>query len=323
MALNTLSQAHQMLLAQFRTAREVPTSGFFAGHAVAEWNAALRQSLSAAVKALISQGLLRAATSQEILESTLKVPEIKDQLRKLSLPLSGKKVELVERLAQADPALAKSLAKGRLLHKSTAEGTQQITDFLKATEAARSAMEDSVTHLLAHGDYREAAHTLARFEAAQVFPRGMGVDWAHYDTARDEKVLELIFAQLPQSLSNASARDLPTFRIAAGMLHLVWNVGQTQTWLSSRFPSQDQDALFKISSDLHSFALFLAEIDTLTQIGCPSFQVMTCNDDLVCPGCRELASNPHSLNSEVQIPNPRCSSDWCRCWIGGSWPDSM
>lgn len=321
MSPTTLSQAHQLLLAQFRTAREVPATGYLAGHPLEQWTEVLQQPLSSAIKSLATQGLIEVPTDEEIIESALKVPEIKDRLRKLGLPLSGKKMQLAERLALADPALAKSLAKDHLLFKGTLQGARQIAEFLEASEAARSAIEESVIQFLADDSYRRAARTLAEFEAAQVFPRGMGIDWAHYDTAHDEQVLQLIFSQIPQSLAAVPHEHLPTFRLAAGMLHLMWNVGQTSTWLSQRFPSQDQDSLFKIASDLHSFALFLTEIDSLKQTGYSRFRVLTCNDELVCPSCRELASKAHSVNTAIEIPNPRCTSQWCRCWIAGSWSE--
>jgi hypothetical protein len=246
----------------------------------------------------------------------MKVPDIKEQLRQHALPVSGKTADLAARLAQADPSLAASLAKGHTAHKCTEEGARLVSEFLDAARESRTIMEKSVIALLARSDFREAVVTLASFEAAQVFPRGMGVDWAHYDPARDELILRLIFTRIPRALAQAPREYLPACRVAAGMLHLVWNVGQASTWLCSSIPAVAEEALFKIASDLHSHALFLAEIDSLKASPfLHHLRVLTRNDHLVCESCKRLAEGTHTLEDHPEIPNPDCSSPWCRCSI--------
>ena len=313
------SLAHQLLLTKFGGARDVPTNGYLAGHSVEEWRAVLGQSLSAAVSTFVSQGLLREATVGEKLHSVLKAPDLKGHLRQRGLPMSGKKSDLATRLAQSDPQLAASLTRGRAVYVSTEEGSRLIGEFQDAAKASRTRMEKSLTDLLASGEFRVAVVTLASFEAAQVFARGMGVDWADYDPEPDERIIRLIFTRVPKSLAGTPSGYLPICRVGAAMLRLVWNVGEVSTWLSRHIPGEAEDRLYKVASDLCSYALFLNQVDSLKASPfLHHLRVLTCNDDLVCESCKRLAEGTHPLEDPPEIPNPDCSSrSWCRCGVSG------
>lgn len=322
MAERHLSQAHQLLLAQFRQPREVPVGGFLAGHPLEEWEAALLQPVSAAISAFLSQGLLSPAALDESLASLTRVPALRDALRERGLPASGKKLDLAARLAKFDPPLATSLTKGHAVYKCTEKGDSLTSRFRDAIRESRAMTEKTLIDLLGHGEFQKAVATLASFEAAQVFPRGMGVDWAHYNPEQSEAVLRLVFTRLPKASAGAPPEYLPKCRIGAAMFHLIWNGGQVSTWLSQSIPGEDEERLFKIASDLHSHALFLHELDSIKELGRSgirmTIRVMTCNDHLVCAGCRSLADKQHHVEDPPEIPNPECSSPLCRCSISSA-----
>jgi hypothetical protein len=313
------SPAHQLLLAQFREPRAVTPGGYLSGRTTDEWLAALSEPISAAISGFVSKGLLLQASTDETLALVLKVPELKEKLRQLGQPVSGKKADLATRLAESAPSLAVSLAKDLNVFKTTDQGNQLVADFLAASQTNRMIMEEALIDLITRGQFRNAVTTMASFEASQVFPRGMNVDWTHYDPKPDERILQLIFSRLPRAAAEVPAQFLPTCRVGAAMLHLIWNVGQVTSWLSSHIPGENKDRLFKIASDLCSHALFLNEIDSLKRLGIHRVTLRTCNDQLVCASCRALAEKSYDIKDPPQIPNPNCSSTVCRCWISGDW----
>ena len=313
------SPAHQLLLTQFREPRAVTPSGYHSGHTADEWHAALCEPMSAAISAFVSKGLLLQASTDEKLVLVLKVLELKENLRQLGQPVSGKKADLATRLTESAPSLAVSIAKDLNVFKTTDPGNQLVADFLAASQTSRMMMEKALIDLIAHGQFRNAVTTMASFEASQVVPRGINVDWTHYDPKPDERILQLIFSRLPQAAADVSAHFLPTCRVGAAMLHLIWNVGQVTSWLSSHIPGENEDRLYKIASDLCSHALFLNEIDSLKRLGLHRVAIRTCNDQLVCASCRELAEKNYDTKDPPKIPNPNCSSTVCRCWICGDW----
>jgi len=172
--------------------------------------------------------------------------------------------------------------------------------------------------LIARGEFRKAVTAMASFEASQVFSRGLGMDWAKYDPESDERLLQLIFSHLPKAAADAPPQYLPTCRVGAAMLHLIWNVGQVARWLSEKIPGENEDRLFKIASDLNSHALYLREIESLKAVGVSRFEVLTCNDDHVCESCKALAGKVHHIKSAPEIPNSDCTSTWCRCRTAGA-----
>lgn len=43
--------------------------------------------------------------------------------------------------------------------------------------------------------------------------------------------------------------------------------------------------------------------------------IETCNDDLVCPACAEIAARTWTLADVPMLPYAQCTSDGgCRCW---------
>jgi hypothetical protein len=316
------SLTHQLLLTKFGDPRDVPSNGNLSGHSVEEWGAVLGLPLSAATSEFVSLGLLREPTIGEKLQSLLKVPDLKGHLRQRGMPVSGKKSESATRLAQSDPQSAQSLTQGRAVYASTEDGSRLIRECQDAGKASRTRMEESLADLLARGEFRKAVVDLASFEAAQVFPRGMGIDWAHLDPEPMERRIRLIFTRVPKSLIDTPSEYLPICRVGAAMFVLVWNVGEVSTWISRHIPGETEERLCKIAQDLHSHACFLDEIDTLESFqaigGLYRLRVHASNDDHVCASCKHLAEGTHPLENSPEIPNPDCSSEsWCRRSVAG------
>ena len=65
--------------------------------------------------------------------------------------------------------------------------------------------------------FRQASQAVATYEAQQVFPRGLGMDWANHDPTHDAMILDAIFTRTPQLIAPLHGASLDALRIAAGM----------------------------------------------------------------------------------------------------------
>lgn len=96
-----------------------------------------------------------------------------------------------------------------------------------------AAAEDSVLRCLADGDYARAVLTVAKYEAAQPMPRGMGVDWNNPNVEGDVAAL--------RSIMHGPYETTAAVRTAAAMCFLWGASSPRRRWLS-REANGDADA---------------------------------------------------------------------------------
>ena len=82
----------------------------------------------------------------------LKLSELKEKLRQLGQPVSGKKADLATRLTQSAPSLAVSLAEDLTSSRPPTKETS-LLDFLAASQTSRMVMEKAFIDLIAHGQF--------------------------------------------------------------------------------------------------------------------------------------------------------------------------
>jgi hypothetical protein len=116
------SKAHLLLLSKFIHANRFED---FARHDFWKvmWDSLLGEPSSKAIKRFVEEGMLMTTTDlNDLLSYKYKVTELKDMLKQRSLPVSGLKDELIQRLAQADTnGMRKAVAELSLL-KCTQRG---------------------------------------------------------------------------------------------------------------------------------------------------------------------------------------------------------
>lgn len=76
------------------------------------WSEALREDPETTIENMIAAGLLVPASTIQKLNAALAVTEMKDELRKRNLRVSGNKVDLLDRLFLADPNGCEAMARG-------------------------------------------------------------------------------------------------------------------------------------------------------------------------------------------------------------------
>lgn len=305
------SSAHMLFLSKFRTPRTIEDFT-----KTESWKEVLKEDPRKAIKRFHDEGMIESADLSARLGYKYKVSELKDLLKERELSVSGRKADLIERLLEADPGNMRKSVKNLNLLQCTDNGHVLVEKYLNFEKEKRTQMELKALNALHRHKFKQASQTVASFEAKQVFPRGIGMDWKNYDTTGDVKVLRTIFKRKPKTLANLTDKQLEPIRIAAGMFHLVWNRGEVVNWLANKtVPSME------ISGDsaalmLHSHAIFLREIDEFREVGIKSIMVNTCNDNFVCVACQKLAKKKHKTDKVPELPYEKCTSEGgCRCGV--------
>lgn len=132
------SPAHLVFLATFFKAHgrdDVSMAGV-------NWKWLLGEEPREAVDRLIRDGAIRALTVKELLHNHYKIPELKEMCRERSIPVSGNKSELIDRLCQHDPA-GMEIAVIRFNHYEVASwGKKLAEEHLAKPEQARRLAEE-------------------------------------------------------------------------------------------------------------------------------------------------------------------------------------
>ena len=182
------SKAHLLLLNKFVNAR-CPDDFALSD----EWKNVLGEPPQQAIKRFIDEGMLVNADLNDLLSYKSRADELKGMLRQRGLSVVGRKDELIRRLVQADPNSMEKIVAGLILLKCTPHGQEISHEYSVAEKEKRIRTEQQVMEYLSKRKFKEASLTVAAYEAEQVFSRGMGVDWKHYNPNRDIEILAGIF----------------------------------------------------------------------------------------------------------------------------------
>ena len=309
------SRAHLLLLTKFLWPQDVGESAD-RGY----WDEVLGESHRQAVDRFLSEGFLFEAGLKERISSRFRVADMKPLLKARGLKVSGRKAELIDRLVEADQAyMAHAVADVRLLACSD-EGRAVAEKYLGDAEQERKQAEQTALAFLKAGDYGRASQAVATYEAEQVFSRGMGIDWNHYDPSHDVARLKLIFGGRPKVLAAVDEQGLSHLRIAAGMLQL-WRTGDVDSWLPAGFETgvayDNRTAAWMLVTN----AVYRHELAQLRDLGARSVEYLGRNDGEVCDACRQIQGRLYRLDDAPELPYAGCTSvTGCRCGIAlGEW----
>lgn len=312
-----LPAAHLLLLSKFISTRDSDSLA-----KDKQWQAVLKETVPQAVSGFIAAMLIEPVSVQEKLDAKFGLANLKQMLKEKGLPVSGKKIDLIERLISADQTAMAMSVTDLQIFRCSEKGRKLVEDYLAGEKAKRVNTEISVQNAIREGNFRHAVLLRATFEAEQVIPVGLGIDWKHYDTKRDETILKMIFSRKPKVLSMLNKEQIEQVRLCAAMGHVMgYSYGK---WplpddFKTDSPLENIDLVHVLMTNVH-FHREMKEFRDIQKAGIQmSVEILTRNDEHVCAICKEASEYTYSLSEVPELPHEKCTNPHgCRCSVGAS-----
>lgn len=284
------------------------------------WQSVIKKSINKIIDNFLENGFLEKADLQTVLAHKCKMDELKRRLKNKNLKTSGKKENLIERLLDcAHNELQKEYATVNL-YRCSEVGMTLVNQFIEGENRRREESEHIVINELKERNFVKAIREVVKFEASEIIPRGMGIDWKNYNLEQiDVETLTNIFKSKPKILSDVDDDKLEALRIGASMMHLYGAVAADK-WFPTNLETKSRFDNNTAARMLLFHTEFLREkndinnsiksgIATIKQIA-----IIASNDS--CEECKAMANKKYTLNNIPELPYEKCSCDLgCRCSI--------
>jgi hypothetical protein len=302
------SEAHLLLLSKFRGGDSPAKYG-----EAEYWESVLKEKPIKAIKQFLKERVLEPADLPELVDYKCKTTDLKSMLRERGLKVSGRKAELIRRLIENDPEGMLEVTKDLNLYRCTLEGMQLAERYLENEKAKKAAAEKDVLDFLTRQEFSKAVRVIVKYEASQVFPRGLGIDWNNYDGDSAVASLKTIFERTPGILKSMEENRLSKLRLAAGMMQL-WGTNRAYQWLPDGFETGthlDSDAACRM---LVFHASHLRNLEAYKKSGAKTVEVLGVDDGTACSECRKISGKKYKLGEVPELPYAKCTCEiGCRC----------
>ena len=276
------------------------------------WESVLGESPRQAIQRFISDGTLAEADLSGYLDYKYGIPKLKEMLKERGLAVSDHKGDLIQRLVEADTDGMKNATKGPIVLRCSPRGEKLAKQFVSDEDADLASVERRVFAYLQEHRFREASEEVASYEARQVFPRGVGMDWAHHNPAGDIEALNVIFSSTPKILAGLEAEKLEQLQSAAGMMYLWGEPKESRKWLSPNFETSlalDNDAAARM---IWFFAMHKQTLARYRAGQVGNVRILSALDS--CEACRTFEGRVYALDDVPELPHEKCTHiKGCRC----------
>ncbi len=296
------SNVHQLLLSKFLKPRKPEN---FDNDS---WKNVLGDFSKKAIESFAKEGFLVKADLLGTLLAKKWGPELKDMLRQRGLPVSGRKDEMVQRLVDADPDGMKKIAAGSKVFVCTQKGKELAEQYLAIEEKKCEIVEQKLLEYIRERDFKNACLTVAAYEAEQVFPRGMGIDWEHPHPEREIELLNTIFNSKPKIMAKLGNEKLEDLRIGAAMM-LLWGKNDASEWLPPNFEtglSLDANVTARM---FFFYALHKHSLKQIRDSGIVDSVVIFNNYSDSCEACKKMSTRIFKLDEVPEFPYEHCTND--------------
>ncbi|MGA7577942.1 MAG: SAP domain-containing protein [Desulfobaccales bacterium] len=301
------SKAHLLLLSRFLYGQNTNDAIRL------DWEDVLGEPTQKALDRFISEGWLVPAPLSAKIAVTFKATEIKALLKEHKLPVSGRKDQGIERLVKAVPEEMSLKVAPLDIRECSPEARTIAEQFVAEREAEKEAAVAKSLEQLHLGDLRGASLTVAQFEAKQVFPRGLGIDWTKPNTSRDVQLLKTIFESRPKILTGLAEAEWNPLRVGGAMMYL-WGTNKASKWLPADFIGTskfDNDTAIRM---VLFHAQHRANVESWRGHGLAIKKVDLLGSEDSCPACKKLAGKRFTIEKMPELPYEKCTHVMgCRC----------
>jgi hypothetical protein len=296
------SPAHQLLLTEFLRPKD--PAELHQG-----WLGALKEPIPIAIDRFEKLKLLQRGTLADVLDYILKVDDLKKYLRECKAKLTGRKVELIQRLIDVAPQKAAALGQGKYVFICTSAGKELAESYLAKSRAEREKTELATLDALCNGQLDKACMLVANYEASQPFQRGLGTT---YDPNRDLRILKFIFNEIPAILKGVSTQNVNVLKPVAGMM-LLW--GQSRPlpqWLPINYSTDHHYTPDVVARMLMFNGIHRDTLNRYLQFDTKFVEISGTDDS--CSECQRLAGKKYKISEAPLLPYHKCSNErGCRC----------
>lgn len=276
------------------------------------WEPKLEEPAITALRRFVETGLLVPAPLEAKMDQAFKVTDLKPLLKALGLPVSGKKDALISRLIAADESGMAAKVADLDIVQCSPEGKILADAYLAQAEEDRQHAERKCLALLKERKFEQACHTVYRYEARQIFSRGLGIDWRNHEPTQDMARLIIMFATQPKILAGLAEADWEPLRLAAAMAHL-WGSGQARQWLEPGFTGVSHLDAEAATRMVQFHASHVFNLNRYRAMGIKRVTVLGCGSDS-CPTCQALGDKTLPIEQAPELPHPGCTHPiGCRC----------
>jgi hypothetical protein len=282
-----------------------------------DWESVLGETPIKAIRRLHDESMLQSASLPRLLNYKFTVAELKRMLKENGQKISGNKAQLIQRLIENSSLNLRDIVKTTTVYECTSQGTAIAQKYLDEQRDRRVLIERDTMSSLGKREFGRAVRLMSQYEAAQVFPRGMGIDWSSFDAKSKVQSLKVIFGEPPEILNGLNPSRLETIRIAAGMMEL-WGVNDTKHWVPNDF-----DTGIRLDADVAArmlcfHAAHIKRIneyrDSELQGFVTGIEISGIEDGRHCDKCSAISGKKYTLGQIPELPLAKCESEvGCRC----------
>lgn len=298
----------QLLLSQFLHPREQQ------GAIPDYWQSKLWESPQRVVDAYVNSGVLVPAELRTAIEMAFNVELLKTLLRERKLKVSGNKTELIARLIDADADGMREIIHAKKLIEVSFEFRPYVEQFRAKQRLERDRSVAMSLTALREERIDEAVKVTSFYQAEQIFPGGLGIDWSGEAIVSELKEsIALVFSSLPSVLKPCvGSGEISALRLAVAMNRL-WGENRMHRLVEG---VQEKYGKFSAEEAISVFSHFVHEANRLRQFQQEGVKHVEIKGDehTACTTCRKIIGRRYSIGRLPEIPPTRCT-----CPISSVW----
>ncbi|KPA23378.1 hypothetical protein shim_03110 [Shimia sp. SK013] len=278
------------------------------------WEDKLGAPVFDVIAALTDAELLREATLSEKLEASFKLSELKEMASSQGVKASGKKADIAERIASSSRTGFCDELGGRNILICTDRAQDAVSEHKAAKKLDLERAQLRTLELLRARNFSEACNIVCRYEEAQFYQRGIGVNWKSADQ-RLFKEITIIFKANPGFHKSRYGGVSQASRELAAMFSL-WGTERFGRVISDELLDNNDKNRVLAARMLLFFARNKLQVDQAKRLSQGyRFEVLKVKDrNSTCLACRSDDGHLYDLDNVPELPHPDCNCEvGCRC----------
>ena len=256
---------------------------------------------------LLGNDYLTISSAADNLEY-LTLPELKDILRKNSLPVSGKKGDLIQRIIQniSKDVLSAHLGNHNAHYKKKKKG-RSIASNAHNSITKDTEFEDACLSAIREMDFNKAFRLVCKFEIEKPFARGIGIDWKKKCQDGLSQQEQAFYTRILDGSSGIER----AYRECV-ILSYMLGASRPKPLIKRICGAVDESLLDSANYSLKKSKALL-DIESYKAMDVERYEILGTEDDRTCPKCQKMNGKVFSL-SKAQIGEnfpPFCQK--CRC----------